>query len=63
MGMWQKLTTFIKEVQGEFTRVNWPTRDELISSTGVVLVFSAAFAVFIGIFDLIISQIWKLFLN
>jgi len=61
--MWQKLTTFIKEVQVEFTRVNWPTRDELISSTGVVLVFSAAFAVFIGIFDLIISQLWKLFLN
>ena len=63
MGMWQKLPTFIKEVQVEFTRVNWPTRDELINSTGVVLVFSAAFAVFIGIFDLIISQIWKLFLN
>ena len=63
MGMWQKLTTFIKEVQVVFTRVNWPTRDELINSTGVVLVFSAAFAVFIGIFDLIISQIWKLFLN
>ena len=63
MSMWQKLTTFVKEVQVEFSRVNWPTREELINSTGVVLVFSAAFAVFIGIFDFFISQLWKLFLD
>ena len=62
-GMWEKLTTFLKEVQVEFSRVNWPTREELINSTSVVLVFSVAFAIFIGIFDLIISFVWKIFLG
>ena len=61
--MWDKLTNFVKEVRTEFTKVSWPTRDDLVSSTGVVLVFSAIFAVFIGMFDLIISFIWGILLG
>ena len=61
--MWEKITSFLREVRGEFTKVTWPTREELINSTTVVLIFSAAFAVFIGIFDLIISFIWGRFLG
>ncbi|MXW77687.1 MAG: preprotein translocase subunit SecE [Gemmatimonadetes bacterium] len=61
--MWNKLTNFIKDVRTEFSKVSWPTREDLISSTGVVLVFSAIFAVFIGIFDLIISFVWGILLG
>ena len=61
--MWDKLTNFVKEVRTEFSKVSWPTRDDLVSSTGVVLVFSAIFAVCIGIFDLIISFIWGILLG
>jgi len=61
--MWNKLTNFIKDVRTEFSKVSWPTREDLVSSTGVVLVFSAIFAVFIGIFDLIISFIWGILLG
>ena len=61
--MWDKLTSFVKEVRAEFTKVSWPTREDLISSTGVVLAFSAVFAVFIGMFDLIISFIWGFLLG
>tara|TARA_B100001105_G_C22301854_1_gene404199 strand:- start:708 stop:896 length:189 start_codon:yes stop_codon:yes gene_type:complete len=61
--MWDKLTSFVKEVRAEFTKVSWPTREDLLSSTGVVLAFSAVFAVFIGMFDLIISFIWGILLG
>jgi preprotein translocase subunit SecE len=61
--MWDKLTSFVKEVRTEFTKVSWPTREDLMSSTGVVLAFSAVFAVFIGMFDLIISFIWGILLG
>ena len=61
--MWNKLTNFIKDVRIEFSKVSWPTREDLVSSTGVVLVFSAIFAVFIGIFDLIISFVWGILLG
>ena len=55
--MWAKLTNFSKDVRAEFEKVSWPTRDELLNSTYVVLVFSAEFAVLIGLFDLVISFI------
>ena len=61
--MWNKLTNFVRDVRAEFSKVSWPTREDLVSSTGVVLVFSAVFAVFIGIFDLIISFVWGILLG
>ena len=61
--MWNKLTNFVKDVRTEFSKVSWPTREDLVSSTGVVLVFSAVFAVFIGMFDLVISFVWGILLG
>ena len=61
--MWNRLTNFVKDVRTEFSKVSWPTREDLVSSTGVVLVFSAVFAVFIGMFDLIISFVWGILLG
>ena len=61
--MWNKLTNFVKDVRTEFSKVSWPTREDLVSSTGVVLAFSAVFAVFIGMFDLIISFVWGMLLG
>ncbi|MFA6110638.1 MAG: preprotein translocase subunit SecE [Candidatus Latescibacterota bacterium] len=61
--MWAKVSGFIRDVRGEFGRVTWPTRDELVNSTGVVLIFSAAFAAFIGFFDLVISLVWRVFIG
>jgi preprotein translocase subunit SecE len=55
--MWEKLTGFMADVRGEFGRVIWPTREELVNSTTVVVVFSLAFAVFIGLFDLVLSYV------
>ena len=55
--MLEKLTGFVSEVRGEFSRVIWPTREELVNSTTVVVVFSIAFAIFIGLFDLVLSFI------
>ncbi len=61
--MWAKFNNFLREVRAEFTKVSWPTREDLINSTNVVLIFSAVFAVFIGLFDLVISFIWGVLLG
>jgi len=61
--MWDKLNNFVSDVRIEFTRVSWPTRDDLLSSTGVVLAFSAIFSVVIGMFDLLISFVWGILLG
>jgi preprotein translocase subunit SecE len=54
---------FLKEVRGEFTKVNWPTREELSGSTAVVIVLSLLIAIFIGIIDLVLSNLLTLLLR
>lgn len=61
--MRQKLVTFYREVVVEMGKVSWPSRDELKTSTIVVLMVTAIFAVFIGAFDWILSQIVQWFLR
>ena len=60
--MWEKVTTFLVEVRTEFTRVIWPTRTELVNSTTIVIVFAIIFAIFIGLFDLVLSYVRSILL-
>ncbi len=55
--MFRKLVTFLREVRIEMSRVSWPSRDELISSTGVVIAISILFAIFVAIVDFSLSNI------
>ena len=61
--MFDKILKFMKEVRMEMSKVAWPTRAELVSSTSVVLVISAAFALFIFIFDMFFSRIMEFVLR
>ncbi len=61
--IYQKFIRFLKESWGEFKRVTWPSRKELISSTTVVILFVLFFAVFIGIIDLLLTQIFTIFIR
>ena len=54
--MFEKIGQFLKEVQGEMSKVAWPTREELISSTGIVLAISFTLSIFVFIFDFILSR-------
>lgn len=51
----EKLKKFLKEVVAEMRKVTWPTKDELVGSTIVVIVVSLIVAIFIGIVDRILS--------
>jgi preprotein translocase subunit SecE len=52
--------TFFREVRIEMKKVTWPTRKELIKSTGVVIVAVAIAAIFIGGFDALWNELVKL---
>ena len=58
--MFQKAKSFVKEVRTEMSRVNWPTREKLRSSTTVVIVVTLAFAVFIFFVDNIFKHLFNL---
>jgi preprotein translocase subunit SecE len=52
-----KFFGFFSETKQELKKVAWPTRRELLGSTGVVIVTTLILAAFIGFVDFILSQI------
>jgi len=52
-----KVVKFVNEVKLELQKVSWSTRRELTNSTIVVIISVAILAVFIGICDLLWSNI------
>ena len=46
-----KIKSFFKDIRLEMGKVSWPTKDELMGSTVIVLVSLALLALFIGICD------------
>ena len=57
------LTNYIKETRTELKHVSWPSRQQTIASTIVVVVFSVALALFLALTDVIASWLLKLFLQ
>lgn len=52
-----KITTFLKEVRLEMKKVNWPTRQETIRYTLIIIGVSAAVAIFLGGLDFLFTTL------
>ena len=50
---------FLREVRSEMTKVSFPSRDEVVGTTIVVLVTSFVFAIYLWLADLVIVQLFK----
>jgi len=58
--MFEKIRIFFDEVKLEAKKVNYPTKDELIGSTWVVITTVFVVSVFLGMVDLSLAKIIKL---
>lgn len=58
-----RITKFITEVKVEMQKVSWSSKNELIGSTGIVIISTALLAIFIGIVDLILSRFISILLR
>ncbi|HTY07547.1 MAG TPA: preprotein translocase subunit SecE [Candidatus Edwardsbacteria bacterium] len=61
--MFKNIWQFFQEVKVEFTKVSWPSREELWQSTLIVIIVSGIVAAFIGIVDLGLNQLVTLVLG
>ena len=55
--MLEKTKSFFREVNIELKKVSWPTRQQTISSTTVVIVLTFIVAFFLGIVDVILVRL------
>ena len=56
------ITTFFRETKGELKKVSWPTKEQTIQYTLVVIGVSAAVTVFLGGLDYIFAQTLNTFI-
>ena len=48
--------TFLKETRDELKKVVWPTREEVIRLTGVVILVSLVVGIFLGGLDFVFTK-------
>jgi len=57
LGFLGKVGGFLKKVRLELRKVNWPNREDLQSYTIVVLITVTALIAFIGVIDVVLTNI------
>jgi preprotein translocase subunit SecE len=55
----QRIKRFFTESWTELRHVNWPTRQEAVRLTSVVIGMSLGLAVFLGLFDYLFTTLLK----
>jgi preprotein translocase subunit SecE len=58
-GLIARILLFYRQVVAEMRKVVWPTRNELITYTIVVIVFVVSFAALVLVFDIGVSRVVK----
>ena len=59
MNWWTKTKEFLSEVRSEMRKVSFPTRDEVVATTIVVLITSFVFAAFLFAADQLIIYAYQ----
>jgi len=57
VAMVTRVREFAQEVLAEFRKVTWPSRQELINSTVVVIVVTVVLALFLGAVDIVLARV------
>ena len=55
-GFFRQVATFLGEVKVEMGKVAWPSKNEIKSSTIVVIISVFIFSIFVWVFDLLLSK-------
>ncbi len=62
-GQLDRAREFIREIRSELRKVVWPTRQEAINLTMIVIGVSAAVGLFLGLVDFTFSEMFRVILR
>ena len=57
MGALTRVREFVQEVLAEFRKVTWPSRQELVNSTVVVIAVTVVLSLFLGGVDIVLARV------
>ena len=55
----ERMKKFFKDTKAELKKVTWPTREQLIHNTGVIIVFIIIVTIILSVLDVAFSQLFK----
>jgi preprotein translocase subunit SecE len=58
-----RFVQFYRETSAELRKVVWPTRDEAVRLTGIVVAVVVAMSLFLGAIDALLTQLLRLLLT
>lgn len=61
--IFQRIRRWFKETAGELRKVTWPTREEAIALTRIVLIVTIIMSAILGILDFIFARLVGLLVN
>lgn len=61
--MFKKLINYFKKSKEQIKKVVWPSKKEAAKHTAVVIVISLALAIFLGLLDFLLTQIFQLIIT
>ena len=57
LGLFARIGLFYRQVVSELSKVVWPSRNQLLTYTAVVLVFVSFVIAVVSVFDLVLTEI------
>ncbi len=54
---------YLKETRAELKKVNWPTRQEALNLTGIVIAVTAFMAALLGVIDFVFAKLFSLIIH
>ena len=61
--IFQRIKRWFKETAGELRKVSWPTREEALALTRIVLIVTVIMSAILGILDFIFARLIGLLVN
>jgi preprotein translocase subunit SecE len=56
----QKFVEYLKDTRAEMKHVSWPTKDQTVSYTILVIILSVAVALFLSAFDSVFTKLLEI---
>ena len=57
--MFKRLKQFFVDIKAEFVKVTWPTKQQTLRNTYIVIIVIIFMSIFLGILNILFSQIIK----
>ena len=59
LGFGERIVKFFKDTKAELKKVTWPTKDQLIHNTGVIIMFIILVTIILSVLDVAFGKMFQ----